>query len=62
MQGISPLHIAVRIRSDSMVSLLLKQPHIDIGDTVLHAIRDNNIGILGKSVLVSISLSIFLRN
>ncbi|KAL0850291.1 hypothetical protein ABMA28_012127 [Loxostege sticticalis] len=45
-QGISPLHIAVRIRSDSMVSLLLKQPHIDIGDTVLHAIRDNNIGIL----------------
>ncbi|XP_028164325.1 short transient receptor potential channel 4-like [Ostrinia furnacalis] len=45
-QGISALHIAVRNRSDSMVSFLLKQPHIEIGDTVLHAIRDNNIGIL----------------
>lgn len=45
-QGVSALQIAVQINSEPMVELLLEQKNIDIGDTVLHAIRDNKPKIL----------------
>lgn len=34
-----------------MVEFLLKYPNLEIGDSVLHAVRDNSIKILGKIVL-----------
>lgn len=40
-QGISALHVAVKGRNIQMVELLLSQPNIEISDTVLHAVRDN---------------------
>lgn len=45
-QGVSALHIAVKINSEPMVELLLAQNDIDIGDSVLHAVRDNKPKIL----------------
>ncbi|XP_017774988.1 PREDICTED: short transient receptor potential channel 4-like [Nicrophorus vespilloides] len=45
-QGVSALHIALQNRSESMVEFLVSQPNIDIGDCVLHAVRDNLIKIL----------------
>ncbi|KAJ0181108.1 hypothetical protein K1T71_003193 [Dendrolimus kikuchii] len=45
-QGISALNIAVQNRSEAMVEFLLKHPNIDIDDSVLHAVRDDNIKIL----------------
>ncbi|XP_022919026.1 short transient receptor potential channel 4-like [Onthophagus taurus] len=45
-QGVSALHIAVQNVSENMVELLISQPDIEIGDCVLHAIRDNQIKIL----------------
>lgn len=45
-QGVSALHIAVQINSESMVEFLLAQKDIDIGDNVLHAVRDNKPKIL----------------
>lgn len=45
-QGVSALHIAVQINSESMVEFLLTQSDIDIGDNVLHAVRDNKPKIL----------------
>ncbi|KAI8429747.1 hypothetical protein MSG28_000298 [Choristoneura fumiferana] len=47
-QGVSALHIAVKNRSEAMVEFLLKQPNIEIGDTIMHAVRENNIKILVK--------------
>ncbi|XP_013195311.2 short transient receptor potential channel 4 [Amyelois transitella] len=47
-QGISALHIAVRNESMDMVDFLLNQPRIDLGDNVLHAVRNNSINILVK--------------
>lgn len=40
-QGVSALLVAVQTRSEAMVEFLLTQPDINIGDCVLHAIRDN---------------------
>ncbi|CAB3237140.1 unnamed protein product [Arctia plantaginis] len=45
-QGISAIHIAVQNRSEAMVEFLLKYPNLEIGDSVLHAVRDNSIKIL----------------
>ncbi|XP_044267214.1 short transient receptor potential channel 4-like isoform X2 [Tribolium madens] len=45
-QGVSGLLIAVQSRSEPMVEFLLSQQDIDIGDCVLHAIRDNQPKIL----------------
>ncbi|RZC42137.1 short transient receptor potential channel 4, partial [Asbolus verrucosus] len=45
-QGVSALLIAVQSRSEAMVEFLLSQPNIDIGDCILHAIRDNQPKIL----------------
>lgn len=45
-QGVSALHIAVQINSESMVEFFLTQKDIDIGDNVLHAVRDNKPKIL----------------
>lgn len=45
-QGVSGLHIAVKINSEAMVEFLLTQKDIDIGDCVLHAVRDNKSKIL----------------
>lgn len=45
-QGVSALHIAVQTGSENMVELLLSQPNIDIGDAVLHAVRENRPKIL----------------
>ncbi|CAB3238553.1 unnamed protein product [Arctia plantaginis] len=44
--GISAIHIAVQNRSEAMVEFLLKYPNLEIGDSVLHAVRDNSIKIL----------------
>lgn len=41
MKGVSALHVAVQIKSEAMVEFLLSQKSIDVGDTVLHAVRDN---------------------
>ncbi|KAG5870797.1 hypothetical protein JTB14_025712 [Gonioctena quinquepunctata] len=40
-QGVTALLIAVQSHSDPMVDFLLTQPGIDIGDCVLHAVKDN---------------------
>ncbi|XP_066257791.1 short transient receptor potential channel 4-like [Euwallacea similis] len=45
-QGVSALLIAVKNHMDSMVEYLLAQPRIDIGDCVLHAVKDNQRRIL----------------
>lgn len=45
-QGVSALHIAVKINSEYMVEFLLSQPNIEIGDCILHAVRDNRLKIL----------------
>lgn len=45
-QGVSALHLAVQINSEAMVEFLLAQKDIDMGDTVLHAVRDNKMKIL----------------
>lgn len=45
-QGVSALHVAVKISSEPMVEFLLDQQDIDIGDSVLHAVRDNKPKIL----------------
>ncbi|XP_048006212.1 short transient receptor potential channel 4-like [Leguminivora glycinivorella] len=47
-QGTSALHIAVKNRSEAMVEFLLTQPNIEIGDTIMHAVRENAIKILEK--------------
>ncbi|XP_063545793.1 short transient receptor potential channel 4-like, partial [Cydia strobilella] len=47
-QGTSALHIAVKNRSEAMVEFLLTQPNIEIGDTIMHAVRENTIKILVK--------------
>lgn len=38
-------------RSEEMVEFLLKYPQVEIGDTVMHAIRNNSTNILGKILL-----------
>lgn len=45
-QGVTALHIAVQIRSESMVEYLLAQDDIEIFDNILHTIRNNDIKIL----------------
>ncbi|RVE54343.1 hypothetical protein evm_000828 [Chilo suppressalis] len=45
-QGMTALHVAVRKNAVQMVELLLEQPRIDIGDTILQAVRDNSVGVL----------------
>ncbi|XP_026323634.1 short transient receptor potential channel 6-like isoform X2 [Hyposmocoma kahamanoa] len=45
-QGTTALHLAVQNRSEAMVEFLLRQPNIEIGDTVLHAVRNGNATIL----------------
>ncbi|XP_072398576.1 short transient receptor potential channel 5-like [Diabrotica undecimpunctata] len=40
-QGVTALLVAVQGHSDAMVEFLLTQPGIDIGDCVLHAVKDN---------------------
>ncbi|XP_060517765.1 short transient receptor potential channel 4-like [Cylas formicarius] len=45
-QGVSALLIAVQNHSEPMVEFLLTQPGIDIGDCILHAIKDNQRKIL----------------
>lgn len=45
-QGVTALHIAVQNRSESMVECLLAQDDIEIGDNILHAIRNNDVKIL----------------
>lgn len=45
-QGVSALLIAVKINSDAMVEFLLTQNNIQIGDSVLHAVKDNKPKIL----------------
>ncbi|XP_075990902.1 short transient receptor potential channel 4-like [Anticarsia gemmatalis] len=45
-QGVSAIHIAVKNRSEAMVEFLLTFPNLEIGDSVLHAVRDNSIKIL----------------
>lgn len=45
-QGVTALLVAVQSHSEPMVEFLLNQPGIDIGDAVLHAIKDNQVGIL----------------
>ncbi|XP_053601488.1 short transient receptor potential channel 5-like isoform X2 [Plodia interpunctella] len=47
-QGKSALQIAVRNQCMDMVEFLLAQPRVDIGDNVLHAVRNNSINILVK--------------
>ncbi|KAF2897538.1 hypothetical protein ILUMI_08636 [Ignelater luminosus] len=45
-QGISALHLAVQSRNEGIVEFLLAQRNIDIGDCVLHSVRDNQLKIL----------------
>lgn len=45
-QGVTALHIAVSNKNEAMVKFLLTQKDIDIGDNVLHAVRENEIKIL----------------
>ncbi|CAG9858727.1 unnamed protein product [Phyllotreta striolata] len=45
-QGVTALLIAVQAHFDAMVEYLLTQPGIDIGDCVLHAVKDNQPNIL----------------
>ncbi|XP_066148800.1 short transient receptor potential channel 5-like [Euwallacea fornicatus] len=45
-QGVSALLIAVKNHLESMVEYLLAQPQIDIGDCILHAVKDNQRRIL----------------
>lgn len=40
-QGVTALLIAVQSHAEPMVEFLLTQPGIDIGDCVLHAVKDN---------------------
>ncbi|XP_015588329.1 short transient receptor potential channel 4 [Cephus cinctus] len=40
-EGISALHIAVKERNINMVEFLLSQPDVDVHDTALYAIREN---------------------
>ncbi|XP_037071610.1 short transient receptor potential channel 4-like [Pollicipes pollicipes] len=42
-EGLRPLHVAVQQGDESMVRLLLKQPKIELADTVLYAVQDNQI-------------------
>ena len=44
-QGVSALHVSVNNRSEQMVQLLLQRRGVQVGDCVLHAIRDNQIKI-----------------
>lgn len=45
-QGVTALLIAVQSHAEPMVEFLLTQPGIDIGDCVLHAVKDNQHGML----------------
>ncbi|KAJ8913569.1 hypothetical protein NQ315_017120 [Exocentrus adspersus] len=45
-QGVTALLIAVQSHAEPMVEFLLTQPGIDIGDCVLHAVKDNQPNIL----------------
>ncbi|CAG9825081.1 unnamed protein product [Phaedon cochleariae] len=45
-QGVSALLISVQSHAETMVEFLLTQPGIDIGDCVLHAVRDGHAAIL----------------
>ncbi|KAF5297803.1 hypothetical protein FQA39_LY11952 [Lamprigera yunnana] len=45
-QGISALHIAVQNHNEPMVEYLLSQRNVQIGDCFLHAVRENQRGIL----------------
>ncbi|XP_045470630.1 short transient receptor potential channel 4-like isoform X1 [Harmonia axyridis] len=45
-QGVSALLVAVQTRNDHMVEFLISQNGIDIGDAVLHAVRDNQLKIV----------------
>lgn len=45
-QGVTALHIAVSNRNEAMVKFLLDQSDIEMGDNVLHAVRDNQIKVL----------------
>ncbi|KAK9888542.1 hypothetical protein WA026_000789 [Henosepilachna vigintioctopunctata] len=40
-QGVSALLVAIQTKNDHMVEFLINQNGIDIGDAVLHAVRDN---------------------
>ncbi|XP_030757122.1 short transient receptor potential channel 5-like isoform X2 [Sitophilus oryzae] len=53
-QGVSALLVAVQNHSEPMVEFLLTQPGIDIGDCVLHAVKDNQRKIL-ESLLEKLS-------
>ncbi|CAH1986545.1 unnamed protein product [Acanthoscelides obtectus] len=47
-QGVTALLIAVQSHAEPMVEFLLAQPGIEIGDCVLHAVKDNQPGILKR--------------
>lgn len=53
-QGVSALLIAVQNHMETMVEYLLNQPGIDIGDCILHAVKDNQRKIL-EALLQKIS-------
>ncbi|XP_050302475.1 short transient receptor potential channel 5-like [Anthonomus grandis grandis] len=45
-QGVSALKVAVQNHMEPMVEFLLTRPGIDIGDCILHAVKDNQVKIL----------------